>query len=144
MAKPKEVLSPADYKNYRYVRAVAVVFVIEATLVLLLLLAGIIGMASEKSAGLREQFHPAAAIGIAALGAIAALGPIAALGLAGAVGGIATLRGSRRWAPLLYVMAAVHIICFPIGTIFGYVILTGLSRYLGSVERIRGAAGQDA
>ncbi|MCX5675127.1 MAG: hypothetical protein NTX87_08970 [Planctomycetota bacterium] len=130
MAKPKEVLSPADYRNYRNVRLVAVVFATEGSLLLLWALAvaaGIIGTS-----------------GIAALGAIPALGPIAAFGLAGAVGGIATLRGSRRWAPLLYVMAAVHIIFFPIGTILGYVILTGLSRYLGSVERIRSAARQDA
>jgi len=89
--------------------------------------------------GPKEQFHPAAVIGIAA-----GLGPIAAFGLAGAVGGIATLRGSGRWAPLVYVVAAVNIIFFPIGTIMGYVMLTGLSRYLGSVERIRGAVREDA
>jgi hypothetical protein len=142
LAKPKEVLSPADYKNYRNVRLVAVVFATQGSVLVLLVfagvVAGIIGLATEKSLGPKEQFRPAAVIGSAA-----ALGSITAFGLSGAVGGIATLRGSRRWAPVLYGMAAVHIIFFPIGTIMGYVILTGLSRYLGSVERIRGAARQD-
>jgi hypothetical protein len=126
VAKPKEVLSPADYKNYRNVRVVLLLFVIQGSFLLLLILAGIIGLASEKGP---DKFQTAVGLGI-----------FAAFALAGAVGQIATLRGSRRWAPLVYVVAAVHIIFFPIGTILGYVILTGLSRYLGSVECIRGAA----
>ena len=139
MAKPKEVLSPADYKNYRNVRAFAVLFVIQGSFLPLPILAGIIGFATEMSLGPKEQFHPAAVIGIAS-----GLGPIATFGLAGAAGGIATLRGSRRWAPLVYVVAAVNVIFSPVGTILGYVMLTGLSRYLGSVERIRGEVRQDA
>jgi hypothetical protein len=128
MASPKDVLSPDDYSNYRNVRAVSVLFVVlESVLVL-----GGIGLALDENKRSQEQIHPAVAVGIAIVG------------LAGAVGGVAALRGSRRWAPLVYVMAALYVFGFPIGTILSIVMFKGLSRYLGSVERIRASLAMSA
>lgn len=128
MARPRDVLSPAEYTNYRNVRAVAVLFVLLGCVLVL----GGIGLAVGKNPNPREQVHPAAAVGIAAVG------------LAGACGGIATLRGSRRWAPLIYVTAAVYVFGCPLGTILSLVLFMGLGRYLRSVERVRTAALPDA
>ena len=127
MAKPEDVLSPSDYKNYRNVRAVSVLFVVLGSVLVL----GGIGLAADKNRPQQEQIPPAAAIGIAVAG------------LAGAVGGVAALRGSRRWAPLVYVMAALYVLVFPIGTILSIVMFMGLSRYLESLERIRSHARRD-
>ena len=121
MAKPEDVLSASDYKNYRNVRAVSVLFVLLGSILVL----GGIGLATDKNRIPEEQMHPAIAVGIAVAG------------LAGAVGGVAALRGSRRWAPLVYVMAAVYVFGCPIGTILSFVMFAGLSRYLDSVELIR-------
>jgi hypothetical protein len=55
------------------------------------------------------------------------------------VGGIAALRGNRQWAKLAYVMAVPYLLGFPIGTIMSYIMLSGLSRYLDSKERIKQA-----
>ena len=117
-------LSPADYTNYRNVRAVSVLFILFGSVLVL----GGVGLAFGKNSNPRERIHPAVGVGIATAG------------LAGAVGGVAALRGSRRWAPLVYIMAAVYVFGFPIGTILSLVLFTGLSRYLGSVERVRAAA----
>ena len=120
MANPEEVLSPAEYKNYRNVRAVSVLFVLLGSVLIL----GGIGMAVRNNPSPDEQIPPAAGIGIALAG------------LTGAIGGVAALRGSRRWSPLVYVMAALYVFACPIGTILSLVMLTGLSRYLNSVERL--------
>jgi hypothetical protein len=61
------------------------------------------------------------------------------VGLMGCVGGIAALCGNRRLAPLAYVMAAVYILGFPVGTILSFVMLTGLSRYLDSSDKLNAA-----
>jgi hypothetical protein len=124
MAKPKDVLSPADYSNYRNVRAVSALFI---------LIGGVLamgGMASvfQKNAQPQEPIQMAVPVGMAVAG------------LAGVIGGVATLRGSRRWAPLIYLMAAIYIFAFPIGTILSLALFMGLSRYLGSMERVRSAA----
>jgi CHASE2 domain-containing sensor protein len=121
MANPKAVLSPDDYSNYRNVRAVSVLFVVLGSVLAL----GGIGLALDEDRRSQEQMHAAVAVGIALVG------------LAGAIGGIAALRGSRRWAPLVYVMAALYVFGFPIGTILSIVMFKGLSRYLDSVERVR-------
>lgn len=67
-------------------------------------------------------------------------GVMALAGVAGVVGGIATFRGNAKWAPLAYVMAALYLFMFPIGTILSYIMLTRLSGYLRSVKRLREAA----
>jgi hypothetical protein len=59
------------------------------------------------------------------------------VGLAGAIGGIAARRGSRRLSSLVYVMAAIYVFGFPVGTILSVVMFKGLSRYLDSVEQLR-------
>lgn len=123
MAKPKDVLSPEDYLNYRNVRAVSVLFVVFGSVLAL----GGIGLAFDEDRRSQEEIHPALAVGIAVAG------------LAGAIGGIAALRGSRRWAPLVYGMAAVYIFGFPIGTILSVTMFRGLSRYLDNMEQIRAA-----
>jgi sulfite exporter TauE/SafE len=117
----KDILSARDYRNYRDVRAVAVLFVVLGGV---LVLGGMALIARKKPERGRET-HPALAIAIASLGAT------------GVIGGIATLRGNRRWAPLVYLMAGLYLFAFPIGTILSYVMLSGLSRYLDSTERIR-------
>ena len=124
MAKPEEVLSPAEYKNYRNVRAVSVLFILLGSVLVL----GGIGVAVGKNPSPDEQIPPAAGIGIALAG------------LAGAIGGVAALRGNRRWSPLVYVMAALYVFACPIGTILSLVLLTGLSGYLDSVERVKGSS----
>jgi len=124
MAKPKEVLSPEDYKNYRNVRAAAVLFVVFGGI----FVAGGIGMATQQKADPKRDLPRAVVVGIA----------IVALG--GVVGGIAALRGNRRWGKLAYVMAVPYLLVFPIGTIMSYIVLSGLSRYLDSKERVRQAA----
>jgi hypothetical protein len=123
MAKPKEVLSPADYANYRNVRAAALLFVVLGSVLIL----GGIGLATDQKPEPQRDVPPAAAIGIAIVG------------LAGVVGGIAALRGNRRWAILAYVMAVPYLLGFPIGTILSYVVLSGMSQYLDSKERIKQA-----
>ena len=124
MPKPEEVLSPGDYTNYRNVRAVSVLFVLLGGVLVL----GGIMISVKENPNPNEQIPPAAGIGIALAG------------LAGAIGGVAALRGSRRWSPLVYVMAALYVLACPIGTILSFVMLTGLSRYLDSVERVEGAS----
>jgi TRAP-type C4-dicarboxylate transport system permease small subunit len=123
MARPKEVLSREDYENYRNVRAAAVLFVV---------FGGIFGsggilMATNQKPDPHRDSYPAVGIGMAIVG------------LAGAVGGIAALRGNRQWAKLAYVMAVPYLLVFPIGTIMSYIVLSGLSRYLDSKERVRKA-----
>jgi hypothetical protein len=114
MAKPKEVLSPEDYNNYQRVSAAAV----------LLVVLGIFFLYTAISTAMQRDEH---AIGFSIVG------------LAGVVGGIAALRGNRRWAKLAYVIAVPYLMCFPIGTIISYIMLRGLSRYLESKERVRKA-----
>ena len=123
MPKPKEVLGPEDYNNYRNVRAAAVLFVVFGGI----FACGGIGIAAEKKPDPRRDIPPAVAIGMSIVG------------LAGVVGGIAALRGNRRWAKLAYVMAVPYLLAFPIGTIMSYIMLSGLSRYLDSKERIKKA-----
>ncbi|HEV3081869.1 MAG TPA: hypothetical protein VGY66_18965 [Gemmataceae bacterium] len=84
-------------------------------------------MATDQKPEPQRDVPPAAAIGIAIVG------------LAGVVGGIAALRGNRRWAKLAYVMAVPYLLGFPIGTILSYVVLSGMSQYLDSKERIKQA-----
>jgi hypothetical protein len=117
--RAKEVLSADDYANYRNIRAVSVLFVVLGSI----LVAGGVGLALGER-GTHEDMHPAVAIGIAIVG------------MAGAIGGITALRGSRRFAPLVYVMAAVYVFGFPIGTILSIVMFAGLSGYLDSVAQL--------
>jgi hypothetical protein len=124
MAKPKEVLSPEDYNNYRNVRAVAVLFVVFGGIIFF---PGGILIATQRKPDPQRDMHPAVAIGISIVG------------LAGVVGGIAALRGNRRWAKLAYVMAVPYLLVLPVGTIMSYIMLSGLSRYLESKERLRKA-----
>ena len=128
MARPEDVLSAADYRNYRNVRAVALLFIILGSILVL----GGVGMAAEKG----DQNWPGLMRPV--VGAV-----VAVVGLAGTVGGVAIRRGSRRWAPLAKVMAWVYLFGFPVGTILSFTLLTGLSRYLKSVDRIRRAEVED-
>ena len=121
MLNPEDILSKDDYSNYRNIRAVSTLFIIFGVVLVL----GGIGILVDKDAKPEEKIHPA----IAAALAIA--------GLAGAIGGIAAQNGSRRWAPLVYVMAAVYMFGFPVGTILSIVMFRGLSRYLKSVQQLR-------
>jgi hypothetical protein len=126
VANPKDVLRPNEYSNYRNVRAVSGLFVLVGSV---LMLGGIVA-ATEEPSGQKEPMHPAVAVGIAVVG------------LTGAVGGVAALRGSRRWAPMMYVMAAIYVFGFPVGTVLSLVLFSGLRQYLLSVEKIRNATAE--
>lgn len=133
MANAKDVLSADDYSNYRNVRAVAVLFIVLGSIFVLGGLGAAFGEQPRGKPRPGEEPVPVAF----------ALG-MAAAGLAGAIGGIAALRGNRRWAPLVYVMAVLYLFAFPIGTILSYVMLKGLSRYLDSKQMIAEAAVRTA
>jgi hypothetical protein len=121
MSTAQDILGRDDYKNYRNVRAVAVLFILLGSV---LLLGGLIlGFGGDPDP--KEPMPPAVGFGMAFVG------------LAGAAGGIAVLGGSRRWAPLAYIMATFYILGFPVGTILSYVLFTGMRRYLDSVDRLR-------
>jgi peptidoglycan/LPS O-acetylase OafA/YrhL len=121
MPRAKDILDRDDYKNYRNVRAVAVLFIVLGSV---LLLGGLV-LALSGDPNPQEPMPPAVGFGMAFVG------------LAGAVGGIAVIRGSRRWAPLTYIMAALYLLGFPVGTILSVVLFKGLSRYLDSFDRVR-------
>ena len=123
MAKPNDVLNREDYSNYRNVRAALILFVVFGSIFVL----GGIALATDQEPDQKREIPRAAAIGIAIVG------------LAGVVGGIAALIGGRGWAKLTYVMAVPYLFGFPIGTIMSYTVLTGLSRYLDSKERVNRA-----
>jgi peptidoglycan/LPS O-acetylase OafA/YrhL len=120
VASPREILDDNEYSNYRNIRAIAVLFVLLGSV---FLMAGI-GIAAGKTKGNEDDIPPAVGVVIAVAGA------------AGIVGGIATLGGSRRWSRLSYIMAALYLFAFPIGTLLSFVMLRGLSNYLFSVELI--------
>jgi hypothetical protein len=126
--RPEDGLNQADYKNYRNVRAIALLFIILGSI---LFLGGIALATGATEYARQKQMHPliAAAIALA--------------GLAGVIGGIAIRSGNKRWAPLAKVMAWLYIWGFPIGTILSFTLLTGLSEYLKSVDRIRRSERKD-
>jgi hypothetical protein len=121
MANPKDILTAEDYTNYCNIRAISFLLVIFGSIYAL----GGVGAALDKSGPPKDRVPLAFGVGLSLVG------------LSGAIGGVAALRGNRRWAPLAQVMAAVFIIGFPVGTILGIVMLRGLSRYLDSLDRIR-------
>lgn len=126
MAKPKEVLSPSDYRNYRNIRAVSVLFIVLGSIFALAgFVTAIAGTPPESRRPGREEVPTWAA---ALMGVV---------GLCGAVGGAAARRGNRRFAVLVYVMAFLYLFAFPVGTILSYVMFKGLPRYLDSVEQFR-------
>jgi hypothetical protein len=85
LARSKEILRPSAYRNYRNVRAVAVLF-------------NFLGGAFTRGvvAGIVQTL----------LGGGVKIGPFeaafACVGAVGLIGGIASLRGCRRWAPMIY------------------------------------------
>jgi hypothetical protein len=125
VANPEDVLNPSDYRNYRNIRAVSVLFIVFGSILALGLVIAITGQPPESRRPGEEELPRWAA----ALGGI--------VGLFGAVGGIAARRGNRRLAPLIYVMAFFYLFAIPLGTIMSYVMFKGLPRYLDSVQQLR-------
>ena len=119
--KPKDLLELSDYSNYRNIRAVSRLFVFLGSI---LVMGGVLAPLLENENS-QEKIHPAFAVGIVLVG------------LAGAIGGMAALRGNRRWASLVKVMATLYFFVFPLGTILSYVLLTGLPRYLDNFQQLR-------
>ncbi len=119
--KASQVLEPAEYRNYRNIRAISVLFVLLGAILAL----GGTAMAIEGP----EADDPPRLVFVV----------MAIIGVTGVVGGIATWRGNPRWAPLAYVMAALYILGFPIGTLLSYIMLAGLPKYLKSAKRLREA-----
>jgi hypothetical protein len=62
------------------------------------------------------------------------------VGLAGAIGGVAVFIGNQRWSKLVYVMAALYVLAFPLGTILSAVMFIGLGRYMNDISRFRQAS----
>jgi hypothetical protein len=122
VARREDFLRLDNYRNYRNVRAVAIVFVLLGGFLAI----GGLALAFDDDPKTREEIPPAIAI----VGAI--------IGLSGAVGGTAVIWGNRRWARLVYGLPLILLLGFPIGTILGYVMLSGLSQYLTDAERIMG------
>jgi len=112
MAKPKDALSAAEYSNYRNIRAVAYLFVVMGAI---FVLAGLGSLAQPAPSN-----PPPAGVSAPAPPEFAAF--LAVIGAFGVVGGIATLRGSPKVAPLIYVMAVPYLLAFPIGTILSVVL----------------------
>src|SRR5271163_905522 len=110
MAKIEAFLSQPDYRHYRNVRAAADMFVV---------LGGILTLGG----GAMLTVHPHD--GRTPPPAILALA-ILIIGLAGAIGGISVVVGNQRLSKLIYVMACLYVLAFPIGTILSLVIFTGL------------------
>src|ERR671916_3531363 len=107
MPKIREFLVPDAYRNYRNVRAAALMFVVLGSI---LVLAGIALVATpEADAGTTD---PPPKLFFVSL---------AIVGLAGAVGGVAVIRAKRKWAGLIYVMAVLYVLAFPLGTILSIV-----------------------
>ncbi|PAW81396.1 MAG: hypothetical protein B9S33_16710 [Pedosphaera sp. Tous-C6FEB] len=125
MGKPKEILNPADYSNYRNVRAAAVLYIF---LSVFLVLGGIALLLSSPEPEQPKPVPPVVAIGLAAAG------------VAGFVAGLAIRRGNRRLTPLIYTVGFLYLIYFPIGTIVSVVVLRGLARYLNSADEVKNAA----
>ncbi|HVU63967.1 MAG TPA: hypothetical protein VHC70_08320 [Phycisphaerales bacterium] len=139
MAEAKSILSAEDYTNYRNIRAVAVLFVLFG---LILALAGtLIAINGEPKAQYSEAEPPPTL----RLRSDAPSPPLpaafyvgmAVVGICGTIGGICTLTGVRKLAPLIYVMAVPYLLGFPIGTILSVVVLKGLRGYIKSVDQIR-------
>jgi hypothetical protein len=122
--RPKDVLTRDEYSNYRNIRAVSMLFVV---LGIILVLVGVALVLDPKGRAFAEM-----SLGVAV--------GLALVGIAGSVGGVAALFGNRRLAPLIYVMAAIYILAFPLGTILSFVMFKGLSRYLDSLDRIKGTS----
>lgn len=125
MTNAKEILNPADYSNYRNVRAAAVLYIF---LSVFLVLGGIALLLSSPEPEQQKPVPPVVAIGLAAAG------------VAGFVAGLAIRRGNRRLTPLIYTVGFLYLIYFPIGTIVSVVVLRGLARYLNSADEVKNAA----
>ncbi len=128
MAKPKEILNASDYANYRNIRAAGALFIFLGILFVL----GGIGLFLDPEPGQQKTVHPAFPFGL--MGAA----------VAGIIGGISCRRGNRRMAPLIYTVAVLYLLFFPIGTILGVVTLRGLARYFDSADAVRNAASSPA
>ncbi len=126
MTKPKEILSPGDYSNYRNIRAAGVLFIF---LSVFLVLGGLALLFATPEPG-QKAVPPAVAMGLTVAG------------LAGVIGGIAIRRANRRQTPLIYTVAVLFLLYFPIGTVVSVVVLRGLDRYLNSAAEVKSAASQ--
>jgi len=118
-ADPREVLSDSAYTNYRNVRAVALLFVVFGSILVLA------GVSFLVQGGRNQEMHP----GVSLL--------LAGVGLCGVVGGIATRAGNKQWGLLIKVMAWLYVLGFPIGTILSLTLLSGFSQYFKSIDRLR-------
>ncbi len=127
MVRAQEILGQKDYANYRNVRAAAVLFIVFGGI----LAFGGIGILGEEKPDAEREIPQAAAVALVFVG------------IAGVSGGIAAQGGNRRWAKLAYVMAVPYLLIIPVGTLVGYVVLSGLSGYLESKEKIR-IAGKES
>lgn len=120
----KSVLNDRDYRNYRNIRACAVLFILIGVL-----------------------FTPAILLAVTKLGTpsdpkdppIAVFAAMSLLGISGIVGGLATLMRKRKLAWLMYGMAGIYLFAIPIGTLLSIVVFVGLNRYLKSIEQLEQA-----
>jgi hypothetical protein len=126
--KPSEILTPEDYKNYREVRAVSVLFGFVASIAVLFSIGLVVATFSiEMNATMRNVCFGMDAIFVL-------------LGIAGVVGSVAAFRGNRKWSKFVWAVAGFYMAFFPVGTLLSFKIIRGLPRYLDSIEQIQAAA----
>jgi Na+/alanine symporter len=123
-----EFLNQADYKNYRNVRAAALMFIVLGCLIGF---CGIIFLTVEPQPG-----HSMPPIWVALL--------LLLLGASAVVGGVAAIAANPTWSRLVYVMAVLYVLAFPLGTILSFIMFTGLSKHVANVQRYRAARGSPA
>lgn len=126
----ESTIGALHYRNYRNVRAVAVFYIILGVIFTL----GTVVLLAAVHPDPERRLSPATKAGFAVF--------LGAFGAAGVLGGFATLRGDRGRAKLVYAMAVLYLSAFPLGTILGLVMLTGLHRYLDSMDRLRDTPGR--
>lgn len=119
----RDFLTQGDYKRYRNVRAAAVMFV---------LLGGMFAFTGTVLLAIDPQSAQSPPPKIVPF-------LLMLVGAAGAIGGIAAFVANRKWSRLIYIMASVYVLVFPIGTILSIVMFIGLERYLDDVARFRQA-----
>lgn len=124
MKRPKEVLSPEDYTNYRNIRAIAILYL---PLAVCLLLIGFGTAFIDMGVGAK----PAAFVIKYTFSFLVVL-----WGLAGLVGAVAVLQGSTKWSSLVWTVGGMYMAFFPLGTLLSIIFFRGLKKYYLSIDEI--------
>ena len=125
MLKQSDFPEPSDYKNYRNIRAVAILYVVLGWLILT---SGVVVSMIEFKPGVEGP-----------PGWLTYL--MIALGLCGQIGGLAVLVGARRLSMVIYGIAIFYLFVFPVVTILSMVMINGLPKYLRNLRLVQEQRG---